>query len=174
MVTVLMTNNTVIDNVIKKIRLDKFNIETVVKKIEAQGNRNDFFISIRHRLTDDSYLKDRSICCGLIKEFNDKAFLPLLWSLIGMEKTKGRRGSLVYAMEDMNPLEYLEQLVDLVINDNFEVLANSMSIIDNLEGHIDGGTLDKCIQKIKLRLMEHIPEWRKEALVLLLEEFEDE
>ena len=174
MATLLMTNNTVIDNAIKNIRLDKLNIETVVKEIEAQGNRNDFLISIRHRLTDDSYLKDRSICCGLIKEFNDKASLTLLWSLIGMEKTKGSRGSLVYAMEDMNPLVYLVQLVCLVINDNFEVLANSMSIIDNLDGYIDGGTLDKCIPKIKLRLMEPIPEWRKEALVILLEEFEDE
>ena len=174
MVTVLMINNTVIDNAIRNIRLDKLNIEAVVKKIEAQGYRNDFLISIRHRLTDDVYLKDRSICCGLIKQFNDKGSLPLLWNLIGMEKTRGSRGSLVYAMEDMNPLEYLEQLVDLVINDNFEVLANSMSIIDNLEGYIDGGTLDKCIPKIKLRLMEPILEWRKEALVLLLKEFEDE
>ena len=44
MATLLMTNNTVIDNAIKNIRLDKLNIETVVKESKALAHnyRNDF------------------------------------------------------------------------------------------------------------------------------------
>ena len=169
-----MNNNINLDNAVRKIQSDELDIETFVNEAENQGDRNDFLKFIRLRLADKSYLKERSIYCGLIREFNDKDSLPIIWELIGKEETKGRRGSLVFAMENMNPVEYLEQLVELIINDNLEVLSNSMDIIDNLEGYVDGDTLDKCISKIKSALTQAMPEWRKKALDLLLEEFEEE
>ena len=77
-------------------------------------------------------------------------------------------------MENINPVDYLEKLVDLEINDNNEVMFNSLDVIDNIEGYIDGDTLEKCITKLQTALKTTMPEWRKEALTLLLEEFEED
>ena len=77
-------------------------------------------------------------------------------------------------MENMNPIEYLESLVELVINDNFEVLCNSIDIIDSLNGTVDEKVIQRCHQKINSALKVPTQVWRKEALLLLLEEFEDE
>ena len=66
-----------------------------VAEVERLGCRDDLLECIRFRLVDSSYRKERSIYCGLIREFNDKDALPLLWKLISQDESKGRRGSLV-------------------------------------------------------------------------------
>lgn len=166
--------STNLDNAVKNIQLDELEIAKYVEEVEKIGSRDELLKSIRMRLVDASYIKERSIYCGLIREFNDKESLPLLWRLIAQDETKGRRGSLVFAMENMNPVDYLEKLVDLAINDNNEVMFNSLDVIDNIEGYIDGDTLEKCITKLQTALKNTMPEWRKEALTLLLEEFQED
>ncbi|NMR28037.1 hypothetical protein HH219_21355 [Pseudoalteromonas sp. NEC-BIFX-2020_015] len=168
-----MTKATDLDIAVRDIQLDKLDLEQFLKDVEASGNQKTVLKAVHHRLVDESYVKERSVYCALIKEINDNESLSILWEMIGREETKGRRGSLLYAMENMNPVGYLEQLVDLAINDNNEVMFNSLDVIDNLEGYIDGETLERCILKLKTSLKNTMPEWRREALTLLLEEFEE-
>ncbi|WDE10480.1 hypothetical protein [Thalassomonas haliotis] len=169
-----MPDNKYVKSILKDIKLDKIDIEIVIEDIKKNKNIDDILFSIHQLIADELYLNDLSTLCGLIKGIDNRKSLPVLWKLILDDSTKNRRGSLLYAMEDMNPIEYLEQLIDLVLSDNFEVLSNSMAIIDNLEGYIDGDTLEKCILKIESALEKPMQEWRKEALILLIEEFEEE
>ena len=169
-----MANNINLQSAIKDIQTEKLDIETFVKNVNYQGDRDDILVSIRQRLVDNAYVDERSICCAMLREFNDKESLPLIWRLIADESTKGKRGSLVYAMENMNPIAHLEQLIELVVNDNFEVLCNAMNTIDNLNGSVDENIIENCCQKISVALTMPMPTWRKEALSLLLEEFDDE
>lgn len=171
---IVMNKETDLDIAVRDIRMEKLELKQFVKNVQALRNQKTVLKAVHHRLLDESYVKERSIYCALIKEINDNESLTILWEMIGREETKGRRGSLLYAMENMNPVNYLEQLVDLAINDNNEVMFNSLNIIDSLEGYIDGDTLESCIFKLKTTLKTTIPEWRREALALLLEEFEEE
>lgn len=165
--------NTNLDKAVKSIQLDELELEQYVAEVERLGCRDDLLECIRFRLVDSSHRKERSIYCGLIREFNDKDALPLLWKLISQDESKGRRGSLVFAMENMNPIEYLEQLVELAIHDNFEVLCNSVDIIDSLEGHVNQDIIENCTIKLKTALASSIPDWRREALTLLLDMFKE-
>ena len=169
-----MTKETALDIAVRDIQMGRLEPAQFVKNAEALGNHKTVLGAVYHRLVDESYVKERSIYCALIKEINDKGSLSILWEMIGREETKGRRGSLLYAMENMNPVGYLEQLVDLTINDNNEVMFNSLDVIDSLEGYIDGDILQRCVSKLKMALKTSIPEWRREALTILLEEFEEE
>ena len=168
-----MTVNNYLDDAIKSIQSGKLGIEHFIKEIDYRGNKAEITKIIHQMLMDKSYLNKLAILCGFIRELNDRESLPIIWELIARNETKGRRGSLVYAMENMNPIEYFEQLVGLVINDNYEVLSNSMNIIDCLEGYVDGATLANSISSIKAALESPMEDWRKEALITLLEELEE-
>ena len=168
-----MLVNNYLDDAIKKIQSGKLDIEYFIKEIDYLGYKVEVMNIIHRMLLDESHLNKLSILCGFIREFNDKESLPIIWELISRNETKGQRGSLVYAIENMNPIEYFEQLVGLIINDNYEVLLNSMNIIDRLEGYVDGTTLTDSISNIKVALGSPIEDWRKEALITLLEELEE-
>lgn len=168
-----MRPNDQLNDAIKNIQSGTLDIEHFAINIVKQGNKAETLKFIHQMLMDKSHLNKRSALCGLVREFNDRESLPVIWDLIAKNETKGHRGSLVYAIENMNPVEYFEQLVGLIINDNLEVLSNSMNIIDCLEGYVDGETLETSISSIKVALRTPMEDWRKEALTTLLEELEE-
>ncbi|MBF7074858.1 hypothetical protein ISG33_15760 [Glaciecola sp. MH2013] len=168
-----MTDYTDLEFAADQIRKDKISIQQFAKNIDSQGKREQILEQLHNRLSDRTFISERSLYCSLIKEFNCKESLPILWEMIGRDETKGRRGSLVYAMENMNPIDYLEKLVDLAIVDNYEVLCNAIGVIDGIEGFIDQMILSNCRNKIINALAKPMPEWRRAALELLLEEFQE-
>jgi hypothetical protein len=170
---VKLTDYTDLEFAADQILKDKITIQQFVKNIDSQGKREKILDQLHNRLTDRTLISQRSLYCSLIKEFNCKKSLPILWEMIEKDETRGRRGSLVYAMENMNPIDYLEKLVDLAIVDNYEVLCNAIDVIDGIEGFIDQTILNNCRNKIINALVKPMPEWRKTALELLLEEFQE-
>jgi hypothetical protein len=170
---VKLSDYTDLETAMDQIRQDKVSIQKFVETIDSQGKREQILDQLHNRLTNRTLISERSLYCSLIKEFNSRESLPILWELIERDETRERRGSLVYAMENMNPIDYMEKLVDLTIVDNFEVLCNAIDVIDGTEGFINQETLDSCSDKIINALVKPMPEWRKTALELLLEEFQE-
>lgn len=155
---------------IEKIKHDDVDVAAILDNAKQNENLDDLIKLVRLGLVDEKRENERSIYCGIIRELNDRDSLPLLWDLLLRDNTKGRRGSLLFAMENMNPIEYLEQLVELAINDNYEVMCNSLDIIDSLEGHVESDIIEKCIVKLQRALKGELPNWKKEALAILLSE----
>lgn len=159
---------------IEKIKNGEIDIKALLENVKRNESLDDLIKLVRLGLLDDRQEHQRSIYCGIIRELNDKDSLPLLWDLLIRENTKGRRGSLLFAMENMNPIGYLEQLVELAINDNYEVMCNSLDIIDSLEGHVEHDVVEKCIGNLQRALKGELPNWKKEALTILLNELESD
>ena len=176
------------NKLIELIETKQLDYEENVKVLKTPQAIEQTKIAMRAMLTDPDHQKYRSAVCGIIRELNDTEALEILWKIINDPASKGKRGSLVYAMEFMNPIEYLGPLVRLVINDNFEVSNNAMATIYNLDGKVDDGLLNQLYKEVKQALTETSPssksppilptippsmqKWRKEALEILLEEFE--
>lgn len=164
----------ILNNEVDAIKSGHKSVEQLVKETKKKGCKNGMLRLVRSRLTDDTFKNERSIYCGIIREFNDKTSLPLLWELLLREDTKGKRGSLVYAMEYMNPIEYFEQIIELIVKDNFEVVTNCLAIIDNLDGYVEADIIDRCVAKLNAALEEDLPKWKTESISILLEELVSE
>lgn len=158
----------------KKVESGEIELDKFLEDVKKNRNSAQLVQLVRERLIDEKFASKRSIYCGIIHELNDRASLPLIWDLLEREETVGKRGSLVYAMENMNPISHLEKLIELTINDNYEVMTNCLNIIDNLEGHVEGEIIERCIEKIQYALKQSITSWRRETLMVLLNELEDE
>lgn len=63
-------------------------------------------------------------------------------------KIYGDRGTLVYTMSDFHPIEYIYDLVFVVINDTWEASGNALDIIESLNGTIDEKEFEKCVELI--------------------------
>lgn len=161
-----------LDIAVNKIKLGEIETRDFLEQQKKSDQLTEVIKQVRFRLMDEKRKNERSIYCDIIRELNDKKSLPLLWDLIKRDNTKGHRGSLVYAMLNMNPIEHLEQLVALAINDNYEVMVNCLDIIDNLDGHVNNEIISKCINNIRIALKKDLPVWKKQALETLLDELE--
>lgn len=161
---------------IKLIQTKQLDYEENIKVLKGPEEVEQTKVAMRAMLLAPEHQEYRSAVCGIIKALNDTEALEVLWKVINDPASKSRRGSLVYAMTDMNPVNYLGPLVRLVITDNFEVMSNAMHTIDNLEGKFDDALLDQLYEEVKQALTQPMstpmPKWRQEALELLLDELE--
>lgn len=163
-----------LDSALDDIKSGEIELIDFISKVKRTEDKDRLLKTVRKRLLDKHFEQDRSIYCGIIRELNDKRSLPILWELLSLKETKGKRGSLVYAMENLNPIEYLEQLVELSISDNYEVTFNCLDVIDNLEGHVEAPIINRCIQKLKTALEGNLPDWKRAPLKELLDELEED
>lgn len=165
-----MVPEVALNNAIAAIKDGSIELTDFLNEISTKEERNALLDVVRANLSTSSNSDNLSIYCGIIHECNDESFLPLLWQLLSDSHTKGRRGSLVFAMENMNPIAYFEQLVDLVINDTFEVMSNCLAVIDSLEGYVDGETIERCTDRLASALKTDLPNWKVEPIRMLLDE----
>ncbi|GAA4604761.1 HEAT repeat protein [Actinoplanes octamycinicus] len=72
--------------------------------------------------------------------------------LLTQERTRGRRGTLVYALEpyDCGPL--LPLLVDLIVEDNYEVAREAARLIDHTDADLDRQTWDRLVARLEAAL----------------------
>ncbi len=163
-----MESSKYLDDSLASIKNGTLEIEYFVNCVLKQPNAHEIIECLRIKMRNDSDLSNVSLYCGLAREFNDGSFLDVLWTLLRNPETKGRRASIVYAMENMNPIQYLEDLVDLAIHEGFEVLSNVILTIEELDGHVESEIIERCIEKINFALSSDMPEWRRDALEFIL------
>ncbi|MDP1509579.1 hypothetical protein Q8I65_05125 [Paenibacillus ottowii] len=95
--------------------------------------------------------------------------LPLI-DLLRNPKTKGNRGTLLYALEFFDVSEQVVVLVDL-LDDTFEASRQSYQLISNVQDKITKAQKELCRQMIRRKLADHKNKCKRDFLLESLELF---
>lgn len=99
----------------------------------------------------------------------------VLVNLIKDERTRGSRGTLLYAIGAFDCSSILPILIDFVIDGNFEVSRQAFSLIGEIEVEVDERTWNACASRVQNALMLAADERRpllRELLALFKQEEE--
>lgn len=159
-----------------KIRLEEViesgDLKEAVKIIEEIGEKLDHTftpILLRYLATTDSVLLRNVIAITLADLGDSEAVLPLI-DLLRNPKTKGNRGTLLYALDFFDVSTYVVTLVDL-LDDTFEASRQSYQLISSVQDKISEAQKDICRQMIRRKLTDHINKHKRDFLLESLELF---
>jgi hypothetical protein len=142
---------------------------TLINVIKAQGESGDPYavptlIKLMQTTPVTNIRNDAAIA---LRDLVDvRAFQPLA-ELITDPKTKGQRGTLLYALEVFDCVPILPLLVDLIINGNFEESHQAFLDIEAIESPVSQETLQLVMDKVKAALAQ--PQNNQELLEDLLD-----
>jgi HEAT repeat protein len=159
-----------------KMRLEEViesgDLKEAVKIIEDVGEKLDHTftpILLRYLVTTDSVLLRNVIAITLADLGDSEAVLPLI-DLLRNPKTKGNRGTLLYALEFFDVSTHVVALVDL-LDDTFEASRQSYQLISNVQDKITKAQKDICRQLIRRKLDDHKNKYKRDFLLESLELF---
>jgi HEAT repeat protein len=124
--------------------------------------------------TTENPLIRNAAAIGLSDLGDERALYPIV-QLLKDPKTIGYRGTLIYALEAFNCVPILDDLVDLVIQGDFEVSHQAFSVIEGLEA-VAHESLQQAIQTIQnsLETVNHDKKELLADLITLLNEIDAE
>ncbi|QYK66304.1 HEAT repeat domain-containing protein [Paenibacillus sp. S02] len=140
-------------------------IEDVVEKLDHTFTP----ILLRYLATTDSVLLRNAIAITLADLGDSEAVLPLI-DLLRNPKTKGNRGTLLYALEFFDVSTHVVVLVDL-LDDTFEASRQSYQLISNVQDKITKAQKDICRQIIRRKLADYKNKYKRDFLLESLELF---
>lgn len=140
-------------------------IEDVVEKLDHTFTP----ILLRYLATTDSVLLRNAIAITLADLGDSEAVLPLI-DLLRNPKTKGNRGTLLYALEFFDVSTHVVALVDL-LDDTFEASRQSYQLISNVQDKITKAQKDICRQIIRRKLADYKNKYKRDFLLESLELF---
>ncbi|MCF2718128.1 HEAT repeat domain-containing protein [Paenibacillus sp. UKAQ_18] len=159
-----------------KMRLEEViesgDLKEAVKIIEEIGEKLDYTftpILLRYLATTDSVLLRNVIAITLADLVDREAVLPLI-DLLRNPKTKGNRGTLLYALEFFDVSTHVVALVDL-LDDTFEASRQSYQLISTVKDKITKAQKDICRQKIRRKLADYKNKYKRDFLLESLELF---
>ncbi|MEK4428708.1 HEAT repeat domain-containing protein [Paenibacillus sp. FSL M7-0802] len=159
-----------------KMRLEEViesgDLKEAVRIIEEIGEKLDHTftpILLRYLATTDSVLLRNVIAITLSDLGDSEAVLPLI-DLLRNPKTKGNRGTLLYALEFFDVSTHVVELVDL-LDDTFEASRQSYQLISNVQDKISEAQKDICRQIIRRKLADYKNKYKREFLLESLELF---
>lgn len=97
----------------------------------------------------------------------------VLVDLLNQERTRGHRGTLLYALGAFDCSSILSLLVDFVIEGSFEVSREALSLLAGIETELDEGTWTACTERVQSALVVASQE-RHPLLVELMGFFEQD
>jgi HEAT repeat protein len=106
---------------------------------------------IKYLKKTDNIILRNEIAIALADIGNDKAVEPLIY-MLKHSKTKGSRGTLLYALEDLDYIQHVELLVELLYEDNFEVNRHALMLIESISTKISDEVLQRCTCQIKEKI----------------------
>lgn len=98
-------------------------------------------------ITNNNILRNE-IAIALSDIGYSEAVEPII-NMIRNPKTIGSRGTLLYSLESFDYSSYIELLVDLLYDDNFEVSRQAFILIENIIKNLSDETKQKCINNIQ-------------------------
>ncbi|AHC19090.1 MULTISPECIES: HEAT repeat domain-containing protein [Paenibacillus] len=159
-----------------KMRLEEViesgDLKEAVRIIEEIGEKLDHTftpILLRYLATTDSVLLRNVIAITLADLGDSEAVLPLI-DLLRNPKTKGNRGTLLYALEFFDVSTHVVELVDL-LDDTFEASRQSYQLISNVQDKISEAQKDICRQMIRRKLADYKNKYKRDFLLESLELF---
>jgi hypothetical protein len=158
-----------INEVFNLIRSSDYHADKVLSIIESsnESEKKELLTAFSNALIEANEPKTRNRIAIAMQDLGDrKALVPLI-DAIRNPNTKGARGTLIYAMSEFNPIEYIFDLVKLVIEDSYESSGNALDIVEELEGTMDIEEYDKSIKYIKEQIPKLSEDKKEDALYLI-------
>jgi HEAT repeat protein len=84
-----------------------------------------------------------------LSDLKDASVFDVIVKLLNRKRTRGNRGTLLYALEGYDCTTILPLLVDIVIDGNFEESRQALSLIAGIETELDERTWQRCIERLR-------------------------
>ena len=155
-------------NMIQK-HLSQGDMEGVVKQIAYIGEKKDttqfpFLIELL-KSTDDKILRNE-IAIALSDIGGDRAVEPLI-EVITDPKTLGSRGTLLYALENLNYIVHIEKIIPFIGDSSLEVSAQSFMLLEQMMDKLSASQNLRCQQRIEMQLSHNQSKLLEVALDML-------
>ncbi|WP_405153428.1 HEAT repeat domain-containing protein [Paenibacillus sp. FSL K6-0108] len=140
-------------NMIQK-HLFQGDMEGLIKQIAYIGEKKDttqfaFLIDLL-KSTDNKILRNE-IAIALSDIGDDRAVEPLIEVIID-PKTSGSRGTLLYALENLNYIVHIEDIIPFIGDSSLEVSAQSFMLLEQMMGRLSDSQNLKCQQLIEIQI----------------------
>ena len=156
-------------------KLDSSDIKVVADAAGELAERHDASAIPRLlellRTTDNPVI--RNAVALALSDLNEPQAFQVLVGLLRDERTKKSRGTLLYALGAYDCSGILPLLVGLVIDGNFEVSREAMSLIQGIETELEDLEWSACRMRLRAALASASEE-RRPLIGELLALFEDE
>ncbi len=122
------------------------------QELEESGQRQAMVSFLLKKLenTEESEIRNRAAL--ILSDLKELRAIDIIVKLLKSEKTQGKRGTLVYALEPFNNTALLPLLIDLVITDGWEASREAFHLVENMSGEIDEEVWDSCRAKIHIAI----------------------
>jgi hypothetical protein len=114
------------------------------------------------KTTDNSILRDK-----IALHLSDIEYIPVVEVIVNLikdERTNGKRGTLLYAIGNYNCLQIFPQLIDFIINGNFELSRQALAIIYGINSEIEREMRHLCSNQLQAALISASAE--REPLII--------
>ncbi|MBE3648463.1 MULTISPECIES: HEAT repeat domain-containing protein [Paenibacillus] len=153
-----------------KMRLEEAiesgDLKEAIRIIEDVGEKQDHTftpILLRYLVTTDSILLRNAIAVTLADLGDNEAVLPL-FDLLRNPKTKGNRGTILYALGFFDVSTHVMALVDL-LDDTFEASRQSYQLISTVQDKISEAQKELCRKMIRRKLADHKNKHKRDFLL---------
>ena len=140
-----------------KIWIYKNEIDKIVEYAQnlPQCNYNNFIEYLIKELECTQSGDCRNTIAYTIGVLKCNDAIPILVKLIFTPDLKNNRGSLIYALEDLDCGKWLEQLVPLLYEGNYEVRLNVYNLLQNKKREMPPEDIKKSIELLKKKIEEY-------------------
>ncbi|WP_168119011.1 HEAT repeat domain-containing protein [Paenibacillus sp. HB172176] len=151
--------------------IDQLRFDEAIDLIEIIGEKkNGIFTTtlIEYLNKTDNTLLRNAISIALADIGSSEALVPLINQLKD-PKTKGKRGTILYALESFDCSEYAEVIVESLTSRYFEESRHAYQILELIKDRMPSEVKLRCISKVneKLEELEDEMEMLEEALDFL-------
>lgn len=122
------------------------------------------------RATDSPVVRNAAALA--LADLHEPQAFAVLVDLLGDQRTVKNRGTLLYALGEYDCSPILAFLIDLVIDGNFEVSRQALSLIHGIEKELEEGEGSACAARLRTALASASPE-RRPLIAELLSLLED-
>lgn len=139
-----------------EIHIKENKIDAAIQLIEEIGTkRNEEAIPllIKHLKATDSHILRNEIALALSDIGSEDAVRPII-ELLSDPKTKGARGTLLYALKPLDYSQHFELLVDIMINGNYEAQQESKQLIMAVKDKVHEEVLHRTVGKVRKTIMK--------------------
>lgn len=137
-------------------RLQSADLEIVKGAIRELSQLNDkraipILIDMLSKEEDNNLINALALGLGQLRA--DES-VPLLMKLIKKPELKNKRGSIVFALKDLDCREYFIDFVEMICDGNYEVSSHALDIFESLVDETSFS--NKLLAKEKLKSQEQI------------------
>ncbi|WP_228469533.1 HEAT repeat domain-containing protein [Paenibacillus sp. JNUCC31] len=149
--------------------LSQGDMEGVIKQIAYIGEKKDttqfaFLIELL-KSTDNTILRN-TIAIALMDIGDDRAVEPLI-EVITDPKTSGSRGTLLYALENLNYIVHIESIIPFIGDSSLEVSAQSFMLLEQIMDKLSDLQNLRCQQLIEMQISHNQSKLLEVALDML-------